>query len=254
MKYPILFSFLIFANWAVAQKRALPEPLSLLTQQGAEIVAQFDVPAGMQGYIADFRGQVITLYVTADDKYMFTGAMLDAQGNNLGEQAAQAYLSGPKSDKDWKQLEGSHWVLDGAPTAKRIVYTFTDPNCPYCKKFWQSARPWVDSGQVQIRHILVGILRADSQQKAAAILAADKPSVALAEHQVGIPLAKLKPLSEHSADIRNQLTENHQIMMQMGVSATPATFYQDETGVVHKQMGLPPESMMTQILGALKEN
>lgn len=254
MKLIILVTLLTIAPWAISQKSSLPEPLDLLIQQGGEIVEKFDAPAGMQGYIADFRGQVITLYVTSDNKYMFTGAMLDAQGNNLGEQAIQAYLSGPKSIKYWNQLETSHWILDGSPKAKRIVYTFTDPNCPYCKKFWQSARPWVDSGQVQIRHILVGILRADSQQKAAAILAADKPSVALAEHQVGNPLAKLKPLPEHSAEIRNKLTENHQIMMLMGVSATAATFYQDETGVVHKQMGLPPESMMTQILGALKEN
>lgn len=254
MKYIILVTFLTIAPWASAQKSALPEPLNLLIQQGGEVVEQFDAPAGMQGYIADFRGQVITLYVTSDDKYMFTGAMLDTQGNNLGEQAIQDYMSGPKSIKDWKQLETSHWVLDGSPTAKRIVYTFTDPNCPYCSKFWQNARPWVDSGQVQIRHILVGILRADSQQKAAAILAAEKPSVALAEHQVANSLPNLKPLLEHSTDIRSKLMENHQIMMVMGASATPATFYQDETGVVQKQMGLPPEAMMTQILGHLKEN
>jgi len=253
MKFIILVTFLTIAPWAFAQKSALPEPLDLLIQQGGEIVEQFDAPAGMQGYIADFRGQVMTLYVTSDDKYMFTGAMLDAQGNNLGEQAIQAYLSGPKSIKDWNQLETSHWILDGSPSAKRIVYTFTDPNCPYCKKFWQSARPWIDSGQVQIRHILVGILRADSQQKAAAILAAEKPSVALAEHLVGKLLPKLKSLPEHSADIRNKLMENHQIMMGMGVSATPATFYQDETGVVQKQMGLPPEAMMPKILGSLKD-
>jgi len=254
MKFIILITLLTIAPWAISQKSPLPEPLDLLIEQGGEIVEQFDAPAGMQGYIADFRGQVITLYVTSDDKYMFTGAMLDAQGNNLGEQALQAYLSGPKSIKDWQQLESSHWVLDGLPTAKRIVYTFTDPNCPYCKKFWQSARPWVDSGKVQIRHILVGILRADSQQKAAAILTADKPSVALTEYQRGNSLANLKPLAEYSADIRTQLMENHQIMMQMGVSATPATFYQDDSGVVQKQMGLPPELMMPKILGPLDNN
>lgn len=254
MKYITLITILLFAPWAVGEIDDLPEPLKLLAKQGGEIVDQFDAPAGMKGYIADLRGHVVTLYVTPDDKYLFTGAMLDAKGNNIGEQAMQGYVTGPKSKKDWERLESSNWIADGSPSAKRIVYTFTDPNCPYCKKFWKSARPWIASGQVQIRHILVGILRADSQEKAAAILAADNPAEVLAEYEAGNLIPELKPLEDHSPDVRNKLTENHQTMLAFGVSATPATFYRDGTGAVNKQMGLPPESMMEQILGPLKEN
>lgn len=254
MKYIILINFLLFTPWALAEKPDLPEPLKLLTQQGGEIVEQFDAPAGMQGYIAEFKGQVMTLYVSSDNKYLFTGAMLDAQGNNIGEEAVQAYISGPKSIKDWQQLESSHWILDGSATAQRIIYTFTDPNCPYCKKFWQSARPWVESGQVQIRHILVGILRADSLGKAATILSADNPAELLGKHEGGNLLPELVALQEPSPEVRNKLMENHQSMMRLGVSATPATFYRDAAGAVQKQMGLPPESMMMEILGPLQKN
>ena len=42
--------------------------------------------------------------------------------------------------------------------APGTVYVFTDPNCPYCSKFWADARPWVDSGAVVLRHVMVGIL------------------------------------------------------------------------------------------------
>ena len=252
MKYIILISTLLLTPWALAQIDNLPEPLKLLTEQGGEIVGQFDAPAGMKGYVADLRGQVATLYITADDQYMFTGAMLDAKGNNLGEQAVQAYVIGPKSEKDWKQLESSHWVADGSPTAKQIVYTFTDTNCPYCKKFWQSARPWVESGQVQLRHILVGIIKEDSLGQAAAIMAADNPAKILEKHQAGTLFPKLKPLQEPSPEISNQLMVNHQSMMALGVSATPATFYRDTTGAVKKQMGLPPESSLNKIFGPLK--
>lgn len=254
MKYISLVTILLFAPWAVYATDVLPEPLKLLTQQGGEVVEKFAAPVGMKGYIAEVQGQVITLYVTPDDKYLFTGSMLDAQGNNIGEQAVQAYLSGPKSKKDWKLLESSNWVADGSSAAKRIVYTFTDANCPYCKKFWKSARPWVASGQVQIRHILVGIIRADSQGKAAAILAADNPAKMLDEHQAGTLLPELKPLLNPSSEIQSKLLANHQTMLTLGVSATPATYYQDATGTVKKQMGLPSELMLEQIFGTLKPN
>lgn len=253
MNYIPLIIVLLFAPWVAAAKKDLPEPLKLLTQQGGEIVDQFDAPADMQGFIADFRGSVVTLYVTSDDKYLFAGTMLDAKGNDVGEQAVQAYISGPKSHKDWKLLESSNWIADGSSTAKRVVYTFTDPNCPYCKKFWQSARPWVASGQVQIRHILVGILKADSQAKAAAILAADNPAEILGKHEAGNLSPELSPLQNPAPEVINKLTENHQTMMALGVSATPATFYRNAAGVVKTQMGLPGESMLGQIFEPHKE-
>lgn len=254
MKSILLVPILFFAPWAVAQLDNLPEPLKLVAEQGGEIVDQFDAPAGMKGYVADVRGHVMTLYVTADDKYLFTGAMLDAKGNNLGEQAVQAYVTGPKSENDWKRLESSNWIADGSPMAKRIIYTFTDPNCPYCKKFWQSARPWIASGQVQLRHILVGILKADSQGKAAAILAADNPAEILAKHEAGNLFPELAALQDPSPEVSNKLMDNHKTMMELNVSATPATFYRDASGAVNKQMGLPPEPVLKEIFGPLKEN
>ncbi|WJG10764.1 thiol:disulfide interchange protein DsbG [Aliiglaciecola sp. LCG003] len=253
MKYLRLVTLILFTNTAIAGIDDLPAPLKLLTQQGVEIVDQFDAPSGVMGYIADFRGQAMTLYVTADKKYLFTGAMLDATGINLGEQALQAYITGPKSDKEWKQLESSHWIADGSEAAERIVYTFTDPNCPYCKKFWQSARPWVASGQVQIRHILVGILSADSHGKAAAIFTADDPSAILGQHEAGNLDPELKPLQNASAEVLNKLTENRQTMQDFGVSATPATFYRSASGAVKQQMGLPTQSVLSQIFGPVMQ-
>src|SRR3546814_8987929 len=60
---------------------------------------------------------------------------------------------------------------------------FSDPNCPYCNMFWKQARPWVESGKVQLRHIMVGMLRADSAGKSAALLSAKDPRAALNEHE-----------------------------------------------------------------------
>lgn len=80
------------------------------------------------------------------------------------------------------------WILDGKKEAPVIVYVFADPFCPYCKQFWQKARPWVDSGKVQLRTILVGVIKPESPATAAAILAAKirpRPGMTM-RHLVGI--------------------------------------------------------------------
>jgi thiol:disulfide interchange protein DsbG len=72
-------------------------------------------------------------------------------------------------------MEKASWILDGKKEAPVIVYVF-DPFCPYCKQFWQQARPWVESGKVQLRTILVGVIKPESPATAAAILAAKDPA------------------------------------------------------------------------------
>ncbi|GAC26602.1 thiol:disulfide interchange protein DsbG [Paraglaciecola mesophila KMM 241] len=254
MKSIALVTILLFAPSVLGKVTALPEPLKLVDKQGGKIVNQFEAPGDIKGFVADFKGQVVTLYVTADDKYLFTGSMLDAKGNNIGEQAMQAYITGPKSTNDWKLLKSTHWIADGSPFANRIIYTFTDPNCPYCKKLWKNARPWVENGHVQLRHIIVGILKADSLGKAAAILSASDPANILNKHEAGNLFPELKAIESPSSEINKKLAENHQAMIDLGVSATPATFYRDTTGAVKKQRGLPPESVLHQIFGPLKKN
>ena len=67
--------------------------------------------------------------------------------------------------------------------AEQIVYAFADPNCGYCNRYWLAARPFVESGQVQLRHLMVGIIGDDSPGKAAAILGAASPGQALASNE-----------------------------------------------------------------------
>jgi thiol:disulfide interchange protein DsbG len=81
-------------------------------------------------------------------------------------------------------LQNSSWIADGSIGARRVVYVFTDPNCPYCNKFWAEARPWVQAGK-QLRHVIVGILTPESPGKAAALLSAPNPAVALAAYEGG---------------------------------------------------------------------
>ena len=59
---------------------------------------------------------------------------------------------------------------------------------------------------VQIQHILVGILKADSYGKSAAILSAENPSEILHNHEAG-QLALLKPLNNPTPEVKKELED-----------------------------------------------
>ncbi len=155
----------------------------------------------------------------------------------------------------WSRLEHSRWLADGKQNAPRTVYVFTDPNCPFCNKLWSDARPWVDSGKVQLRHVMVGILTPTSAGKAAALLNEKDPSTALATYernhvaQTSSGLASgrprplddsgLKPLASIPAAIQSQLEGNEKLMMALGLEATPAMVWRDETGTLRIMQGVP---------------
>ena len=240
---------LTIAKSGLAIASPVPEPLEFIEKQGGEVVNAFHAPSGFTGYIIDFRGNALTVYLSENKQYLFTGKMLDSTGRDMGETALDAYITGPQSEKNWQALASSNWISDGSKDAEKVIYTFTDPNCPYCKKFWQQARPWVEAGKVQIRHILVGILKADSFDKSAAILSADDPATALHQHESGNEI-NVRTNASLSDNVKEKLNANHTLMQRLGVSATPAIYYKNSKNAVSLQMGLPGPSQLEEIMGA----
>jgi thiol:disulfide interchange protein DsbG len=115
--------------------------------------------------------------------------------------------------------------------------------------FWEQARPWVKAGKVQLRHIMVGIIREDSPGKSAALLASKDAPKALEEHEAAGKGSKLKPLEKIPADIQAQLNANMQLMDDLELSATPAIFYLDDKGGLQQQQGAPSPDKLVKILG-----
>lgn len=156
-------------------------------------------------------------------------------------------------------LQNSSWIADGSIGAHRVVYVFTDPNCPYCNKFWAEARPWVQAGKVQLRHVIVGILTPESPGKAAALLSAPNPAVALAAYEGGQveataqalasghphPLSNqgLQPLSVIPAALTARLQANAALMQALGLQATPAVVWRDESGELQARTGVTPRTL-----------
>ncbi|OQS34548.1 thiol:disulfide interchange protein DsbG [Chromobacterium haemolyticum] len=224
---------------------ARPAPIQALERQGYQILGSFPAPGGLSGYTALYLGRPQTVYLTQDRKQALVGQLSDANG----EPWNASQLERQFSQVLWRQLENSHWVADGDARAPRTVYVFTDPNCPYCNRFWNDARPWVQAGKVQIRHILVGVIKADSPGKAAAILADADPAAALNRHERQHASGGVKPLTKPPAEARAKLEANHQLMERFGVFATPVIFYADAKGALQKIQGAPNSELLRRILG-----
>ena len=160
-----------------------PAALQALEKQGLAIVGPIKSPGGVAAYAAHIGTEPVALYVTPDGKHVIAGTMFDEAGRNVTAEALSAAVAKPMADAAWDQLAKSRWIADGQEGAARVVYVFTDPNCPYCNKLWADARPWVDAGKVQLRHVMVGILTPTSAAKAAALLSEADPAAALAAYE-----------------------------------------------------------------------
>ncbi|WMJ69589.1 thiol:disulfide interchange protein DsbG [Stenotrophomonas sp. 24(2023)] len=238
------------AKPAATAKGAPPDVLKGIEKHGFEVVSEFDAPGGLRGFAGVVGGQQpAAAYVTPDGKHVLVGSLFDAQGNDVAAAAVEKLVAAPMSAKIWTKLEGSAWVRDGKADAPRVVYTFSDANCPYCHKFWDAARPWVDAGKVQLRHVMVGVIREDSPAKAAAILSAQDPSAALLENERQFDRGGIKPLASISREVANKLDANQVLMLEMGFQGTPGILFKDAQGNVQRRAGLPQGADLDLVLG-----
>lgn len=227
-----------------------PQAVQHLVERGVTITGQFDAPSDMTGYVGEMQGQPVAFYLTSDRQHVVIGPMLTADGENLTDPKVQELVLGPKNEQAWADLEKASWVRDGDADAPVVVYTFTDPNCPYCHRFRQSAEPWIAAGRVQLRHVLVGILKQDSLPKAATILGADDPQQALGYNQShygegGVEVNR-EIVSKHAAKVQ----ENNRLMSRLGLSATPSTYYRTADGGIRMKQGAPRPEEMEAIMGS----
>jgi thiol:disulfide interchange protein DsbG len=166
----------------------------------------------------------------------------------------------------WVDLEHSQWIADGRDDAPRKVYVFMDANCKYCTKFWSDARPWVRSGKVQLRHIMVAVIAPTSAGKAATLMLDPDPAGRLssfeAAHAFGVVRMmaggahhsledpNLQPTQTIPADVGRSLGHHERLMHSLGLTGTPGIVYRGLNGQLMTRPGISTEELPT-ILGAL---
>ncbi|MFS2059929.1 thiol:disulfide interchange protein DsbG [Kosakonia cowanii] len=227
----------------------LPAPVKAIEKQGITIIKSFDAPGGMKGYLGKYQEMGVTIYVTPDGKHAISGYMYDEAGTNLSEKLFNQELYGPAGRELWQRMEKAEWILDGQKTAPRVVYVFADPYCPYCKQFWQQARPWVESGKVQIRTLMVGVIKPESPAAAAAILSAKDPAKSWHEYEQSNGKMTLALPKTIPPAIMRSLNLNQKIMDDLGANATPAIYYMNEENVLQQAVGLPDAEKLKTIMG-----
>lgn len=233
----------------LANAEELPAPVKAIEKQGITIIKSFDAPGGMKGYLGKYQDMGVTIYVTPDGKHAISGYMYDEKGANVSEQMIQKEIYAPAGRELWSQMEKAHWILDGKKSAPRVIYVFADPFCPYCKQFWQQARPWVESGKVQLRTLMVGVIRPDSPATAAAILTSKDPAKTWHDYeQSGGKLPLNVPASVPPAQMEI-LNTNQKLMDSLGANATPAIYYLNADNELQQVVGLPDADNLNAMMG-----
>ncbi|WP_449466208.1 thiol:disulfide interchange protein DsbG [Stenotrophomonas humi] len=226
-----------------------PAVVKTLRSQGVEFMGTFETPIGLTGYAGVAGQRPLAVYVSKDGQYAVVGTLVNAKGEDASADKLKELVSGPMGVQAWAKVEASHWVADGKADAPRIIYAFSDPNCPYCNHFWEAARPWVESGKVQIREILVGVIREDSANKAAAIFSAASPEAALLENERNFAKGGIKPLATVPVDVQAKLRANEMLMLELGFQGTPGILFKGADGTVQMRSGMPQGNDLQTVLG-----
>ena len=253
MKKMFLLSLLLLSSGAsVAQQldpATLPAAVQGIARQGITIIKKFDAPGGMTGYLGKYQDMGVTIYVTADGKHAISGYMYDTSGKNLSEKVISDELYTPAGREMWKKMASAPWIADGKADAPHIIYVFADPFCPYCREFWQQARPWVTAGKVQIRTLLVGVIKPESAGYAAAIMASKDPAKTWHDFESSNGKLKITPTAQASAAQAGAIKTNTELMDALGASGTPAIYYMTKDQVLQQEVGLPQAEKLPVIMG-----
>lgn len=247
--YKILSLFiLLLSTTAQAQTADLPEPVKQMEKQGIEIIKPFSAPGGVEGWLGKYQDMGVTLYLTPDKKQVISGYMYDAQGNNLSEKIINDEIYIPAGREMWKQLTAAPGIVEGSADAKCQVVVFADPFCPYCNKFWHQAQPFIKDKSISTKTLLVGVIRPDSAQYAAAILSAKDP--AKTWYNLESSDGKTKPAlqSDTPPAVFKQIQHNQQLMEQTGASGTPAIYYLNKARTLQQIIGLPDAEQMADLV------
>lgn len=245
LRRTLLLSLLPF----FAQAEDLPAPVKAIEKQGITIIKSFEAPGGVKGWLGKYQDMGVTIYLTPDGKHAISGYMYDKNGVNLSEKVIQKEIYAPAGRELWQRMEKAQWLQEGDKAAPRVIYVFADPFCPYCKQFWQQAQPWVKAGKVQLRTLLVGVIKPESNTTAAAILAAKDPAKTWHDYENSGGKLPLTVPSTPPAKHLKTLKDHEAIMDALGANATPAIYYMNSENELQQVTGLPEKDQLDMMMG-----
>ena len=171
----------------------------------------FRGPAGL--YEVLVRGELY--YVDPAVTVVIMGRMFDPRTR---EDLTQKRLDSALK-VDFKSLPLDRAVKTVRGNGSRVLVTFEDPNCPYCKKLWQSI---AQLNNVTIYTFLYPILSPDSQEKSKGIWCSKDRAAAWDEYMV-----QGKSPAPAPADCKTPLEQNLALGRDYGINGTPTIIFAD---------------------------
>jgi thiol:disulfide interchange protein DsbG len=156
--------------------------------------------------------------------------------------------STPSSAELTQRLDRAHWIGSGAKSPARVVYVFTDPNCPYCNDLWKAIKG-MRAPDVQVRYLLVAVIDADSRGKDAAILESSDPAATLDENERKFARGGITPKPMAQAATNATISANEALMKDFQIYGTPGLVYLDEHNELKVFAGMPNPEQLRMILG-----
>ncbi|MDU3074765.1 MAG: thiol:disulfide interchange protein DsbG [Mixta calida] len=244
--FKLIVPVLAFSTFAVAASDE-PEAIKQMEKQGIRIIGPVDVPGGLKGWLGDYQGAGVTLYLTPDGKHVISGYMYDEKGKNLSESLINEKIYVPAGREMWKKLQSVPGVTEGSDKAGCHVVVFADPFCPYCRTFYQQVEPAIRNNSLQIKTLLVGILKPESGQYAAGILSAANPSQAWRDFENSPGITKPDLPEKTPRHIFDQIQNNQNLMQELGANGTPAIYYMSSDKKLQQVIGLPNKEQMADL-------
>lgn len=175
---------------------------------GAKVEAVTKTP-----YLGLYEVRVESEILYTDEKmnYIFSGNIIDAKSmQNLTEKRLRE-LSGIK----WETLPLNAAVKTVRGSGKRMLAVFSDPNCPYCKRFEKDLAKVDD---ITIYTFLYPILSQDSHDKSNAVWCAPDQAKAWRE-------LMLNATAPAAARCETPIEKNLEFGRKYRISGTPTLFF-----------------------------
>ena len=200
---------------------------------GAKVDQVFKGPGGL--YELLIGGQL--LYVDRDVNFVIVGTMLDPRTReNLTQKRLDTALK-----VDFKSLPLDRAVKTVRGDGSRVLVTFEDPNCGYCKRLWQSMG---ELKNVTIYTFLYPILSPDSADKSKAVWCSKDRAASWDELMV-----QGKQPTTPAADCKNPIEQNVALGRELGINGTPTIIFADGT----RAAGALPVPAIEQRIAAAKK-
>jgi|SRR5581483_9023066 len=147
-----------------------------------------------------------------------------------------------------QRLDRAHWISAGAKSPDRVVYVFSDPNCPYCNDLWKALRT-ARAPDVQLRYLLVAVISADSRGKDAAILESADPAATLERNELNFDKGGVAPKSKWQPATAEAISANEALMAALHIYGTPGLVYANGQNQVRVFAGMPDPEQLRAIVG-----